>query len=247
MKALILLAGKARRMGKMTENLPKTLLNVNGKPILQWMIDSLLHEGIDDFIFVVGFLQDKLRTFISENYPDLNVTWITNELYGTTNTSYSVLLTREVVLSSGQPIILINGDVVLDRRVIHEVLLAPTATALAVRLDRVAEEEVKFRLNERKEIIEIGKHINPAEADGESVGINRLSADLLKKLYPILERRIKDEEHGAMEFYEASFNESIHKGEIYGIADVTRFPVMEIDTVSDYEEAKEVVKGRLKE
>ncbi|MBZ0263266.1 phosphocholine cytidylyltransferase family protein [bacterium] len=247
MKALILLAGKARRMGKMTENLPKTLLKVNGKPILQWMIDSLLHEGVEDFIFVVGFLQDKLRNYISENYPDLKVTWITNELYGSTNTSYSVLLTRDVVLSSGEPILLINGDVVLDRRVIHEVLHAPHATSLAVRLDRVAEEEVKFRLNERKEIIEIGKHINPAKADGESVGINRLSVDLLQKLYPILERRIKDEEHGAMEFYEASFNESIHKGEVYGIADVTRFPVMEIDTVADYEEAKEAVRGKLEE
>ncbi len=240
MRAVILVAGASKRMGGITESTPKTLLKVGNRPILQWMLSALLHEQIQEVIFVCGYLKEQIQQFVHDQFPEIQTTWIENEVYAETNTAYSVWLTREVVLAKEEPILLLNGDVVFDYRAISATLSAGEGNVLATRLDRVAEEEVKVRLDSDRWILEIGKQIAPSSAAGESVGINRLSFQLLSELYPVLEQRIRYGK-GAFEFYEVAFNAMIQNGTVFSIADVTPFPVMEVDTVEDYEEVEHAI------
>ncbi len=245
MKALILIAGKSARMGNMTEGIHKTLLDVGGRPILEWMLRSLIAGKIHDVIFICGYMKDLIRSWVEDNFPMLNTTWIENPEYATTNTAYSVWLAGEKVLAADVDILLINGDVVFDSRVIRTIIDAPGMNVLAVRFDRVAEEEVKVRLNERRQIIEIGKHIPPSEAAGESVGVNRLSRLHLPKLFEVLGERIENGE-GAGEYYEAAFNQLVQEGMLFLTADVTDLPVMEVDTSEDYQEVLNTIFPRLR-
>lgn len=240
MIALILVAGNSRRMGDITAQQHKTLLDTGGKPILQRMLEALIRESIHSVCFVCGYRKDELKSFVAERFPELETTWVENPVYDRTNTGFSVWLTRDTLEKKGEDILLINGDVVLDHRAVAATIQGREGTVLAVRLDRVAEEEVKVRLDEKRIISEIGKHIPPAEADGESVGINRLSAGLLTGLYDVLEERITTG-HGEKEFYEASFDELIRHGRVFAIADITELPVMEVDTPEDYREVLETI------
>jgi UDP-N-acetylglucosamine diphosphorylase / glucose-1-phosphate thymidylyltransferase / UDP-N-acetylgalactosamine diphosphorylase / glucosamine-1-phosphate N-acetyltransferase / galactosamine-1-phosphate N-acetyltransferase len=66
MKAVILAAGKGIRMMPLTENIPKVLVEVNGKPFLYHIIKSLQKAGYDDFCLIVGYKKDKIADFLKK-------------------------------------------------------------------------------------------------------------------------------------------------------------------------------------
>jgi len=240
LNAVILVAGNARRMGDLTARRHKCLLDAGGITIVDHILQALMKNGIKEVVFASGFRERELRQHLSGRYSEINFRWIPNPVYNRTNTSYSVWLMKELMLTDNVDMLLINGDVIMDHRSIAATIQAPGETVLAVRLDSVDDEEVKFRVDSSGKILEIGKHIPPSQAAGESIGINLLSRNFLPRLFEILERRIK-KGNGANEFYETSFDEAIRSGEEFFVADVTPFPIMEIDTSEDYYNALKTV------
>ncbi len=79
MQAIIPVAGAGTRLRPLTYTQPKVLISVAGKPILSFIIDELVENGITDFIFVIGYLGEKIKEFVENNYPDLNVTFVTQD------------------------------------------------------------------------------------------------------------------------------------------------------------------------
>lgn len=67
MKAVILAAGKGTRMLPLTETIPKVLIEVNGKPFLQHLIERVQEAGFDEIGIVVGYLGEKIKQFCSSN------------------------------------------------------------------------------------------------------------------------------------------------------------------------------------
>lgn len=66
MKAVILAAGKGTRMLPLTENIPKVLVEVNGKPFLYYLLTNLIKAGYDDFCLVVGYQKEKITPFLDQ-------------------------------------------------------------------------------------------------------------------------------------------------------------------------------------
>jgi len=69
MKAIIPVAGAGKRLRPFTYTQPKPLIPVAGKPILSYIVDQLEDLGVTEFIFVIGYLGEKIRDFIEEKYP----------------------------------------------------------------------------------------------------------------------------------------------------------------------------------
>src|SRR5476651_1564378 len=70
MKAVILAAGKGTRMGDLTANLPKPMVLVEGKPVLEHIIEGLRDEaGIHDFFIIIGWCGDVIRAYFGEGKP----------------------------------------------------------------------------------------------------------------------------------------------------------------------------------
>ena len=67
-KAIILSAGQGRRLLPLTENTPKCLLPVSGKPVIAWQIDTLLANGIQEIVIVAGFQIGKVEALMAERY-----------------------------------------------------------------------------------------------------------------------------------------------------------------------------------
>jgi dTDP-glucose pyrophosphorylase len=66
MKAVILAAGKGTRMRELTNEVPKPMLNVHGKPILQHIIEGLMTAGIREFFIVTGFKAETIESFFGD-------------------------------------------------------------------------------------------------------------------------------------------------------------------------------------
>ena len=69
MQVIIPVAGAGTRLRPLTYTQPKVLISVAGKPILSFIIDDLLESGITDFVFVIGYLGEKIREFVEKKLP----------------------------------------------------------------------------------------------------------------------------------------------------------------------------------
>lgn len=244
MKAIILAAGMASRLRPLTENTPKCLLKVGEKCLLQRSIDALASDGIRDFVIVTGYLHEMIETFVAEQYGDkINVKFIHNDVFDSTNNIYSLWLARPE--AEGQEILLLDSDLLYDPRIITKVMESDTDNVLTLIRHELGEEEMKVVLDrENGTIIEISKTCNPADAAGESLGIEKMGCRYTSALYQELEPMM-NEEHLENVFYERAFERLIAKGHTYKVIDVTELFSCELDTVEDFENAKEKIPAEL--
>ena len=229
-KAVILAAGCATRLRPYSDDTPKTLLPVGGVPILRRTITSLLRCGVDQFVIGTGYLEHMVREAVASWFPKLDVIFVTNADFRSTNNAYSLLLTRDAV--EGDDFILLDGDVVFDLGVIEE-LISRGPDCLAVRsVGEIGLEEVKVTADVEDRVLAIGKHVPVRTAMGESVGIELFSAASSKQLYAALHQRVR--EQGLVnEYYEAAFQQIVDEGTtLYGV-DIGSMYASEIDTIED--------------
>ncbi len=239
MKAVILAAGVASRLRPLTNNTPKCLLKVGDKSILERTIDNLVKNNISEVIVVTGFLREMIEEFLVKNYPNLSFTFIYNEKYDSTNNIYSLWMTKSEIL--GYEMLLMDSDIVFDSRIIEQLLSSKYADCLALRSsEELSEEEIKCMLNEDGSIKEINKTMNPNDAVGESIGIEKFSKKLVLRLFTILDRKILDKKEVNI-FYEAAFQDAMNSGAKIFPVDVENYKCMEVDTAEDFETVASVV------
>ncbi len=115
MKALILNSGKGSRMGDLTRNRPKCLVELgDGTTILERQLSILEKCGITDIIMTTGQYDEEIREACS-NHPELEFTFVENELYDSTNYIYSIYKAGGLL---DDDIILLHGDLVFEEYVI---------------------------------------------------------------------------------------------------------------------------------
>ena len=75
MKAVILAAGEGRRLRPFTETMPKVMLPIANKPILEYVFDALKKAGINDIILVVGYKKECIMECFKD-YEGLNISYV---------------------------------------------------------------------------------------------------------------------------------------------------------------------------
>lgn len=111
MKILIPVAGIGSKLRPHTHTQPKALVPVAGKPILSHIIDTLVEKGYKDFIFIVGYLGDKIEEFIQSRYPDLNSEFVVQA--PREGTGEAVWLARDHI-SRDEPLLIVLGDSIIE-------------------------------------------------------------------------------------------------------------------------------------
>ena len=232
MKAIILAAGIASRLRPLTNDRPKCLLKIGDRSLLERTIDALLENNIREIIIVTGYLHDMLETFVQTRYPSLNVKFIHNELYSSTNNIYSLWLALPKVLQEKE-IILLDSDILFDPLMIKILLDASHDNCLALDSHKLGEEEIKVIVNERNQITEISKTCSIEKAIGESIGIEKMSHAYLLALH---EHMILHEKLDNV-FYELAFERLIARGQYFYPVDTSAYFSMELDTPEDFHDA----------
>jgi choline kinase len=110
--ALLLAAGSGLRLGNGS---PKCLASVSGVPILGRLVSSLIEQGFERMVVVVGYRGDQVRDYLDVNASGLEIHFIDSRHYATTNNIYSLWLARD---SMKAPFVLIESDLVFDSRLL---------------------------------------------------------------------------------------------------------------------------------
>jgi len=120
MKAIIPVAGAGTKLRPHTYTQPKALIPIAGKTILSFIVDQLMDAGIDEFIFIVGYLGEKIQDYVLENYPQLKTHFVfQNERHGT---GHAIELTKAIV--GDDEVFVVLGDTICEYD-IKEVLNSP--------------------------------------------------------------------------------------------------------------------------
>lgn len=241
MIGVILAAGMAKRLRPLTDTKPKCLLVVGRRTLLQRTIDAMLQAGIDEFVVVTGYRGEMIRDFIATHYPQQTFHFLHNHDYEHNNNIYSLWMAGQVV--RGKEFLLMDSDILCDPKAVAAVASQPQA-ALALNRHELGEEEIKVIVDADMKILEISKTCSIQDAIGESVGIEKMTADYSEALYRELDKMIEQE--GLIDvFYERAFERLIPQGHSFKVVDTTDFFSYELDTPEDFERATSLLPSEL--
>lgn len=241
MIGVILAAGMAKRLRPLTDTRPKCLLQVGERTLLQRTVDALLQAGISELVVVTGYRGNMLRDFLQQHYPQMTIHFIDNVDYEHNNNIFSLWLTRPY--TDGRDFLLMDSDILFDPAIVRR-MLAEGGTALALNRHELGEEEIKVIVNADNKVVELSKTCSISDAIGESVGIEKIAADYSVALFRELEQMIDHE--GLIDiFYERAFERLIPQGHLFKVVDTTDMFSIELDTVDDFNRAKELIPATL--
>lgn len=224
MKVIILAAGMGTRLG--TCEVPKPLTPIfKHKSILDLQLDHISQfTSLSNVIVVVGYLKET----IIHSYPALK--FVINDDYANQNTSKSLL---KAINTLNEDIIWINGDVLFHPSVFGK-LLNNKKTSMVVNQMKVGEEEIKYKTDGKKKILEVSKQIKLNDAEGEAVGLNYYSKNDL----PMLKTKLSLCEE--KDYFEKAIEYCIEDGLLVETLVIENDMSIEIDFPQDLEKAKKL-------
>ena len=250
MKCVILAAGESTRLRPLTNDVPKCLLRVGGKSLLQRTLENVYAAGVKEVAIVVGYKADAIRAFVKEQFPRHHIRFILNPNFASTNNAYSLMLVRNFCvdeqeeLATKENFLLLDSDIVFSHALLPFLMEQRGENKIAVRVEGSHDdEEIRVMINRNAHITMIGKETPLSTTYGESIGIEIFSHATAEKLFEALGARIKHG-RGREEFYEHAFQDLIDNGAELKAVDASAFPALEIDTLKDLELAEQLVNTR---
>jgi L-glutamine-phosphate cytidylyltransferase len=230
MRGIILAAGKGSRLNGTAGESPKCLVEVGGMTLLERQIRVLGRAGIEDITVVVGCQADQVRQACGHK-----TTYVENTRYAQTNSMYSLWMARPLLYEG---FVVLNCDVLFHPVLLDDLLSSRHENALLLAYREAGqpafgEEEMKVKVRSGR-VVEMSKAMDPAEADGENLGIVKFGAEGAAALVGIMDQLIGA--GGTRDWAPRAFSEFAQTSPLHAIG--TRgFPWIEIDFPADYQRA----------
>jgi MurNAc alpha-1-phosphate uridylyltransferase len=113
MKAMILAAGRGSRFKELTDDTPKPLIPVNGKPLIEYHLENLQRAGFEEVVVNVSWLSEKLEDYFQNHYKGSLKVIIYNEREAL-ETGGGVLAALSDLSEDGAPFLVVNADVMTN-------------------------------------------------------------------------------------------------------------------------------------
>ena len=230
MRAIILAAGRGSRLNGHLGDGPKALLRVGGATLVERQVRVLQEAGLREIVVIVGCGAERVR-----QHCGAGITYVENPEYASTNSLYSLWRARALLFEG---FVVLNCDVLFHPQLLTDLLTARHGAALLLAYRQpgdpaFGEEEMKVKVRGGR-VVDMSKHMNPADADGENVGIARFDA----RVAPVLVRHIDQlvAAGNRREWAPRAFAAFAAQEPLYAVG--TRgYPWTEIDFPEDYERA----------
>lgn len=170
MKAIIPVAGAGTRLRPLTYTQPKPLIPVAGKPIISFILDQLVGVGIRDFVFVIGYLGEKIKNFVEQAYPNLNIEFINQE--NRLGSAHAIWTARDAIRDADE-LIIFFGDVIIDLD-FQKVVDFPTS-CLGVKKVKDPREYGVVEYDEKGTVVRVVEKPRIPKSDLAMVGFYKIS------------------------------------------------------------------------
>jgi glucose-1-phosphate thymidylyltransferase len=192
MKAIIPVAGAGTKLRPHTYTQPKALIPLAGKTILSIIIDQLEEAGITEFVFVIGYLGEKIQHYVQKKYPHLTCHFVQQNVRE--GTGHAILLTKKVV--GDDEILIVLGDTICEGN-IKELLASPVSQLGLKKVDDPRSFGVA-ELNDAGDIIRVVEKPQIPKSNLALVGIYKIKET--DQLFDCLERNMIEHRRSHDEF-----------------------------------------------
>lgn len=232
-RAIILAAGRGKRLLPFTNEVPKCLVHVGNFPILFYQLTTLAAFGIKDIVIVVGYQAEMIKEYTKKQFPHLKFQFVSNHAYASTNDIASFALAEEYCKNS---FIQIDSDVLFHPAILQELLDYQKHSQTIIRpAFYFNEEEMKVSVSKNNTVTRISKSLKPEETDGEFMSISLFTRAFSAELFKIMKRLSPLHYSGdAMDLVVRE-----NRAPLYAV--YSRRPCIEIDFPEDLQEAEEKV------
>ena len=203
MQAIILAAGMGRRLGELTKNNTKCMLEVNGVRLIDRYLRQLSKYSLDRIVIVVGYEGQKLIDYIHANYSDINIEFVNNPIYDKTNNIYSLALAKDYLCADDT--ILMESNLIVEDGIIDKLLNHTDKDLALVAKYEQWMDGTMVRIDDNRRILQFipkaGFRYEEADDYYKTVNIYKFSREFSSKQYiPFLEAYCKV--MGNNEYYE---------------------------------------------
>ncbi|CAN5717135.1 NTP transferase domain-containing protein [soil metagenome] len=182
-RAILIAAGRGKRLGAHTEEIPKCMVQVGDKPILGWVWSALSSVGVDELVVIRGYRGDVLETFVRSLVGSAKVHFIDNPEWQTNNVLLSMAQARRFF---DAPTYLTYSDIIFTPAVARAAAASPADIGLVIdrefrsiydgRTEHPLDEGEGSDLMPDGTVARVGKRaLPPSDAIGEYIGLARLS------------------------------------------------------------------------
>ncbi len=188
MKIVILLAGKGRRIREYLGETHKSMIELDGRPLLWYLVENIRRAGFTEVVPVVGYQGDVIIDYLRREFPTLKFEFVWNRDYEKTNNLVSLVNTEPVV--KDDDFIQINGDMIFDYHILKDF---SEAEGSAIALDVLKKKEMidsPKTIMKSNRIMDLGRHIELEDNGGYAIGMYKFSGNLVSKFFELSKKLI---------------------------------------------------------
>jgi len=242
MKAIILAAGKGERLMPLTSDKPKSLLELkNGITLLESQLINIYKSGINKVIIVTGYHTEKIESKVelfSDKY-NIDIKIIYNPFFDISNNLISLWQARHEMASD---FIIINGDDIFKESVLSGLIKYDKNEIITMVIDRKKKydlDDMKLIIKNEK-ILRVSKKIPLDEANGESIGMIRVTGEARSIIVDTMETMVRNKKYMGV-FYLEMIQKLINKGISVGSYEISSKDWAEIDFHPDLEDINKMI------
>lgn len=238
MKAIILSAGQGSRLGHLTDDKPKCLIEFAGRSLLDRQLDALSANGVNEALVVTGFRDDLVEKALARRGGGPRVETVYNPFYKVADNLGSLFMAREALLHD---CLVWNGDTLVSDRLMSRVL-ANHQSGICVTIDRkdsYDSDDMKV-IEEAGRLTAIGKRLSHG-VNAESIGLLVFRSGGAVRFREAIERDIRTAE-GTTIWYLRVIHHIAQSDEVWAF-DISGEEWGEVDFPADVERAEELVRG----
>lgn len=237
MQAIIMAAGKGSRLGNLTQDMPKSFLEIQGIKLIEYNIALLHAYGIKDIVIVTGYQCERIEELVKDIE---GIRCIYNPFYEMVNVLGSFYMAQEYL---HEDTVYMHADTLCAPEIFETMLKTDGDMVLPVEYKVCDEEAMKVR-TEAGRIVEISKQISCEVGEGEFIGILKIGQKILPDLRRASKDVLKNKEFSS--YFEGAVQKLIDWGGYEFIAVSTENHFWgEIDFLEDYERACDKISRKL--
>jgi choline kinase len=191
MKTLIIAAGNGTRLSRYTKEVPKPLIRLGKKPLIEIILDRCKSLGLSDFVIVTGYLEEKIKTKLKEviDISGINVEFISNPEFDKEN-GVSVYCARNVLKNEDRFLIMMADhifDSALLKKIINYNIKEGCLLAIDKNLSKIFDLQEATKVYEKnRKILDISKNLK--EYNAVDTGFFLCTQDIFKALEKLIEQ-----------------------------------------------------------
>jgi choline kinase len=238
-KAIILSAGQGSRLGHLTDDRPKCLIDFGGRTLLDRQLDTLAANGVGQAVVVTGFRDDLVEEALAKRSGGPDVRTVYNPFYKVADNLGSLFMARDEL---ARDCLVWNGDTLVSDALMQRVV-ANSRSGICVTIDRkdaYDEDDMKVVVAPDGRLKAIGKRI-PQGVNGESIGLLAFRGDGAERFLDAVERDIRTAE-GTTIWYLRVIHHVAERSDVWTL-DISGEEWGEVDFPEDVERARALVAG----